>query len=223
LGATEVIAPLAAGVTSALGCLTAPLSLEDVRSVPGSLEEFNSEDVNNIFRNMEARGLKLMRQAGVPEEQVELVRSADMRLKGQIHEINVPISPGELDPSKIEQIESDFHAIYQEFYSRRNLNIPIEVQNWRLLARGPEPTVNLHEEEVTDNADLSEALKGTRKVYFRDSAGYIDCPIYDRYKLTAGSRIDGPAIIEEQESTAVMSPRDSVSVDRWLNLVFKVG
>ena len=164
-----------------------------------------------------------MKQAGVPEEQVELVRSADMRLKGQIHEINVPISPGELDPSKIEQIESDFHSIYQEFYSRRNLNIPIEVQNWRLLARGPEPTVNLHQEEVTTSVDLSGALKGIRKAYFRDSGGYIDCPIYDRYKLTAGSRIDGPAIIEEQESTAVMSPRDSVSVDRWLNLVFKVA
>ena len=223
LGATEVIAPLAAGVTSALGCLTAPLSLEDVRSVPGSLEDFNSEDVNNIFRNMEMRGLTLMKQAGVPEEQVELVRSADMRLKGQIHEINVPISSGELDPSKMEQIESDFHAIYQEFYSRRNLNIPIEVQNWRLLARGPEPTVNIHQEEVTCNADLSGALKGIRKAYFRDSGGYIDCPIYDRYKLVAGSRINGPAIIEEQESTAVMSPRDSVSVDRWLNLVFKVG
>ena len=223
LGATEVIAPLAAGVTSALGCLTAPLSLEDVRSLPGSLENFNSEDVNNIFRNMETSGLKLMKQAGVPEEQVELVRSADMRLKGQIHEINVPISPGELDRSKIEQIEADFHAIYQEFYSRRNLNIPIEVQNWRSLARGPQPTVNLHQEEVSDNVDLRGALKGTRKAYFRDSGGYVDCPIYDRYKLTAGSRIDGPAIIEEQESTAVMSPRDSVSVDRWLNLVFKIG
>ncbi|PZC50674.1 MAG: 5-oxoprolinase (ATP-hydrolysing)/N-methylhydantoinase A [Chloroflexi bacterium] len=223
LGATEVIVPLAAGVTSALGCLTAPLSLEDVRSLPGSLADFNAEDVNNIFRNMEASGLKLMNQAGVPEEHVELVRSADMRLKGQIHEINVPVSPGELNPSNIEQIESDFHAIYQEFYSRRNLNIPIEVQNWRLLARGPEPIVNLREEAVTDNVDLTGALKGTRKAYFRDSGGYVDCPIYDRYKLTAGSRIEGPAIIEEQDSTAVMSPRDSVLIDRWLNLVFKIG
>ena len=106
-----------------------------------------------------------------------------------------------------------------------NLELRTKFVDLEINKVSPEEVIKTiyHQEEVTCNVDLSGALKGIRKAYFRDSGGYIDCPIYDRYKLTAGSRINGPAIIEEQESTAVMSPRDSVSVDRWLNLVFKVA
>ncbi len=223
LGAKQVIAPLAAGVTSALGCLTAPLSFEDVRSLPGLLANTDWSAINKLYEEMERRGLELLKEAGIPEGQAELVRSADMRLTGQIHEINVPVPDGELGPSQLGRVEADFHDIYQELYSRRNLNIPIEVQNWRLLVKGPQPSVNLREEPIAQDADASAALKGTRKAYFRVSDGYVDCPVYDRYRLKPGSQIQGPAIIEEQESTAVIGPQDKASVDQWLNLVFEIG
>ena len=223
LGARQVITPLAAGVTSALGCLTAPLSLEDVRSLPGLLANTDWGNVNKLFQEMERRGLELLKEAGIPEDQAELVRSADMRLTGQIHEINVPVPDGELGPSQLGRIEADFHDIYQELYSRRNLNIPIEVQNWRLLVKGPQPSVNLRKEPIVQDADASAALKDTRKAYFQVSGGYVDCPVYDRYRLRPGSQIQGPAIIEERESTAVIGPQDKASVDQWLNLVFEIG
>ena len=223
LGAKQVIAPLAAGVTSALGCLTAPLSFENVRSLPGLLANTDWSAINKLYEEMERRGLELLKEAGIPEGQAELVRSADMRLTGQIHEINVPVPDGELGPSQLGRVEADFHDIYQELYSRRNLNIPIEVQNWRLLVKGPQPSVNLREEPIAQDADASAALKGTRKAYFRVSDGYVDCPVYDRYRLKPGSQIQGPAIIEEQESTAVIGPQDKASVDQWLNLVFEIG
>ena len=175
LGAKQVIAPLAAGVTSALGCLTAPLSFEDVRSLPGLLANTDWSAINKLYEEMERRGLELLKEAGIPEGQAELVRSADMRLTGQIHEINVPVPDGELGPSQLGRVEADFHDIYQELYSRRNLNIPIEVQNWRLLVKGPQPSVNLREEPIAQDADASAALKGTRKAYFRVSDGYVDC------------------------------------------------
>ena len=222
LGATRVIAPLAAGVTSALGCLTAPLSFEDVRSLPGALASSDWDSVNELYSEMERRGLELLAEAGISEGQVELTRSADMRLSGQIHEIKVPISNEELGPEQLGRIESDFHDIYQELYSRRNLNIPIEVQNWRLLATGTQPEVRLRKEAVADDASPAVALKGVREAYFRE-IGYVDCSVYDRYRLAAGARIRGPAIIEEQESTAVVGPLDTASVDEWLNLVFEVG
>ena len=223
LGARQVIAPLAAGVTSALGCLTAPLSFEDVRSLPGLLANTDWGNVNKLFKEMERRGLELLKEAGIPEDQAELVRSADMRLTGQIHEINVPVPDGELGPSQLGRIEADFHDIYQELYSRRNLNIPIEVQNWRLLVKGPQPSVNLRKEPIVQDADASAALKDTRKAYFQVSGGYVDCPVYDRYQLRPGCQIQGPAIIEERESTAVIGPQDKASVDQWLNLVFEIG
>ena len=223
LGVKKIIAPLAAGVTSALGCLTAPLSFEDVRSMPELLEDSDWDGVNSMFRAMEEQGSEFVREAGVPSHQAELIRSADMRLVGQIHEINVPISDGALGPESIRRIEADFHDIYQELYSRRNLNIPIEVQNWRLLVKGPKPSVRLREEPVEVHADSKQAIKDTRPAYFQTAGGYLDCPVYDRYRLMPGCSIDGPAIVEERESTAVVGPNDHATVDQWLNLIIDVG
>jgi 5-oxoprolinase (ATP-hydrolysing)/N-methylhydantoinase A len=146
-----------------------------------------------------------------------------MRLVGQIHEINVPIPAGELTTSQTDPIATRFHAIYQGLYSRKNLSIPIEVQNWRLLVKGPQPPVQLRQAPVTTGADPRVALKSTRQAYFRVRGGYLDCPVYDRYQLPPGCGLRGPAIIEEQESTAVIGPRDRATIDHWLNLIVDVG
>ncbi|MFQ5933509.1 MAG: hydantoinase/oxoprolinase family protein [Dehalococcoidia bacterium] len=223
LSIKQVIAPLAAGVTSAVGALAAPLSFEEVRSLPGLLGDADWDTVNRLYTEMEKRGLERLAEVGVPSHQVQLVRSADMRLVGQIHEIQVPIAQQKLGPESIEGIEADFQEIYQELYSRKNLNIPIEVQNWRLLVSGPQPSVNLRREDVVDGADPQRAVKGSRRVYFQDAGGYVDCAIYDRYRLQPGSRIEGPAIVEEQESTALIGPRDRGYIDEWLNLIISIG
>ena len=222
MGATRVISPLAAGVTSALGCLTAPLSFEDVRSLPSALADSDWDAVNAVYGDVERQARELLAQAGTSESDVTLARTADMRLSGQIHEINVPIPDGELGEAQLERIRADFHDIYEELYSRRNLSVPIEVQNWRMLATGPQPVVRLSRQEVDDDADAYAALKGARRAYFQ-GVGFIECPVYDRYRLAPGARVQGPAIVEEQESTAVLGPQDSAAVDEWFNLVFDVG
>ena len=223
LGATRVVIPLGAGVTSALGCLAAPLSFESVRSLPGLLETTDWESVNGLYSEMESWGRDMLANSGVPEDQVRLTRTADMRLVGQIHEINVPIPDDTLAQNSTEVIESDFHQIYQQLYSRRNLSIPIEVQNWRLLVSGPQPILNLQEQIVEPNADARVALNGSRPAYFANANGFVECPVYHRYKLAAGAEISGPAIIEEEESTTIIRPGDSASVDRWLNLLIRVN
>jgi len=223
LGATRVVIPLGAGVTSALGCLAAPLSFESVRSLPGLLETTDWESVNGLYSEMESWGRDMLANSGVPEDQVRLARTADMRLVGQIHEINVPIPDDTLAQNSTEVIESDFHQIYQQLYSRRNLSIPIEVQNWRLLVSGPQPILNLQEQIVEPNADARVALNGSRPAYFANANGFVECPVYHRYKLAAGAEISGPAIIEEEESTTIIRPGDSASIDRWLNLLIRVN
>lgn len=222
LGVKQVIAPLGAGVTSAVGCLTAPLSFDGVRSLPTLLGETDWDDVNQIFAEMEREGLDMLRSSGASLDAVEVVRSADMRLVGQIHEINVPVPAGIRDSSGVQGLEVDFHQVYHALYSRTNLNIPIEVQNWRVLVRTAQPAVRLREEEMKGIGDEREALTGTRSVYFRADGEYVDCRVYDRYRLLHGHTVQGPAIIEERESTAVLGPRDSGSIDRFLNLLIDV-
>ena len=125
-----------------------------------------------------------------------------------------------LSGDDIERIESDFHSIYQELYARRNLSLPIEVQNWRLLVSGPQPDLELREQAVEGDASAQrDAVKGSRSAYFPSANGYLDCPVYDRYILRAGAEFPGPAIIEEAEATTIVRPGERVSVDKWLNLV----
>ena len=223
LGVQQVIAPLGAGVTSALGCLTAPLSFEEVRSLPARLQETDWQAVNQIYEEMKERGLERMMEVGTPLDQIQITRKADMRLLGQIHEIQVPISEGSLNPQSVEGIESDFQEIYQNLYSRKNLNIPVEVQNWRLLVSGPTPRVNLRHEAIANSTDGKAAMKGSRMAYFPSAGQYVDCPVYDRYKLQPGAQLKGPAIIEEKESTAIVGPTDQGYIDGWLNLIITLG
>ena len=223
LGVKQVITPLGAGVTSALGCLTAPLSFEEVRSVPAQLQETDWQAVNQIYEEMKVRGVERLMEVGTPSDQIQITRSADMRLLGQIHEIQVPVSEGSLSARSVERIEADFQEIYQDLYSRKNLNIPVEVQNWRLLVSGPTPTVNLRHEKLEINADEKEAMKGNRMAYFPSAGEYVDCPVYDRYKLRPGTQFKGPAIIEEKESTAIVGPTDQGYIDGWLNLIITLG
>ena len=227
LGATNVVVPLGAGVTAALGCLAAPLSFENIRSMPGLLEQSDWDAVNAAFADMETLGREMLSGAGVSESDTTLTPSADMRLQGQIHEITVPIPAAPLSASDIQGISADFHQIYQELYSRRNLSLPIEVQNWRLLVSGPQPSLELRQQEA-ESTDASSALKGTRRAYFANArgpnrGGFVDCPVYDRYALPVGATLDGPAIIEEAEATTLVRPGDSATVDPWLNLRIAVS
>ena len=218
LGASRVVVPLGAGVTSALGCLAAPLSFESVRSDPGLLERADWNAVNGALAEMERWGSEMLVSAGVPAEDVRVTRSADMRLVGQIHEINVPIPDGELSASKIEAIEADFHAIYQQLYARRNLSLPIEAQNWRLLVSGPQPDLALREYDSAADSSAAGAISGARRAYF-PAVGFVETPVYDRYRLSAGATLDGPAIIEEAEATTIIRPHERATVDRWQNLL----
>lgn len=222
LGVKRVVIPLGAGVTSALGCLAAPLSFENVRSLPSLLAKSDWSTVNQLYTEMESWGKDMLSNAGIPLDKIEFHRTADMRLVGQIHEIKVPIPNNILAESDVNGIEAEFHKIYQQLYSRKNLSIPIEVQNWRLLISSPKPTLNLQEQTIATSYDPNAALKGSRPAYFPNSGGFVDCPVYDRYKLVAGTQIIGPSIIEEQESTTVIRPSDSASIDKWLNLSIQI-
>jgi hypothetical protein len=83
---------------------------------------------------------------------------------------------------------------------------------------GPPPALALRVEAPAGGA-AGEAIKGERQVYFPEAGGYTLTPVYDRYRLAPGATFSGPAVVEEEESTAVVVPRASCSIDGQWNLV----
>ncbi|HEU5226719.1 MAG TPA: hydantoinase/oxoprolinase family protein [Ktedonobacteraceae bacterium] len=218
LGSPSLIVPFGAGVTSAVGLLTAPLSFDFVRSWPGRIDRLDWQKVNMLLAEMAAEGQELLEAAGVPTEQIRHRREADIRYVGQGHEIRVPLPDDQLDSSSIPAIVSAFEEVYRRLYERLSQTVPLEIINWRVISSGPPPEVRLQIAEVGDAATQT-TRKRSRKAYFPELGGYCDVPVYSRYNLAPGTSISGPAIIEERESTMIVGPDSRCLVDEQWNLV----
>ncbi len=220
LGVAEVIIPPASGAASALGFLAAPLSFELVRSHPVRFSgEFDADAVNGVLAELEAEGRRRLAEAGVDAAAVTVERSADMRLTGQMHEIAVPLPAGAIDAGSLEAIRTAFAEVYTARYTSLYGGAEIEAINFRVRCLGPTPTLSLA--GATGGGDAAAKRKGTRQARFAD--GVVEAVVYDRYALVPGDRIEGPAIIEERESTTIVPPGDIVRVDDTLNLRIAIG
>ncbi|WP_159995263.1 hydantoinase B/oxoprolinase family protein [Roseomonas sp. 18066] len=215
LGVREVIIPPASGAASALGFLAAPLSFELARSLPVEFSDgFDAALVNGVLDAMAGEGRARLLEAGVDPAAITIERSADMRLVGQMHDINVPLPGGVVDAGSLGAIRAGFAATYAARYTSVYEGARLEAINFRVRCVGPEPVLSLT--GAVGGGDSAERVKGMRRAWFE--AGWHDATVYDRYALVAGDRIAGPAIIEERESTTIVPPGDLVDVDAGLNL-----
>jgi N-methylhydantoinase A len=199
-----IVVPAGAGVCSAFGFLLAPMSFELSRSYITRLEELQWERLNSIYAELEANGRELLLDAGVPLGDMQFIRSADMRYAGQGFEISVGLPAGRYGPGQREEFHRAFEKEYQGIYQRLCPEIPIEGVNWRLVATGPRPQIAAGT-WWSRGTSLGEALKGKRRIYLPGPARYEEVPVFDRYRLPVGEKLDGPAVVEERESTLVMN------------------
>lgn len=213
----KVVFPVAAGVMSALGLLVSPLAFEVARSRRIHLSDLNADDFEATFATLEAEATAILDQAGVPRDELRIVRRLDMRYQGQGHEIEVVLPESEAAGPLFDRVDELFGASYQSIYTLR-LDEPAEIVNWKLEAIGP--AVGLGERyQLADGASEAKAQKGTRQAYHPVQRQITDWPVYDRYALRPGMQIKGPALIEERESTCVIGPDDKVVVDERYNLI----
>ncbi|MGH3098453.1 MAG: hydantoinase/oxoprolinase family protein [Streptosporangiales bacterium] len=219
LGAPAVVVPPAAGVLSALGFLAAPMSYDSVRSWRTTLDAVDPADAGSVFAAMEERGAAVLRDSGVETDHIFVGRSLDMRFVGQGSEIEVPVPA--VGPDWREEVRRLFAAQYQERYgSAIPEGVEIEILTWRVASRGPEPRTPLRQHL---GADRGDPLVGYRDAYFPDAGGYVRTAIYDRYKLGVDEQVDGPALVQENESTLVLAPgmRCTVGKDGSLTIDFQ--
>ena len=221
LGVSEVIIPPGSGIASAFGFLVTPLSFEFRRSAPGLLDELDLVSANTIFEELEVKGRDLLLDAGVPDSDITVSRYAEMRLLGQMHEITIPFPGGLLDGDKVDLISAEFAREYTRLYTQLYEGVEIQILNWKVLCSGPSPNA-IYTQGAVD-ASGQDASTGSRQAYFPEVGDYVDTPTFDRYLLESGLQIQGPAIIEETESTTVVPPGATVTVDDDLNLRLVLG
>ncbi|HET7035558.1 MAG TPA: hydantoinase/oxoprolinase family protein [Thermomicrobiaceae bacterium] len=220
LGIRQILVPFGAGVSSAVGALTAPMALPFARSYMTPLESADWALVRRLYDDMRSEARDAF--AGVAgADEVVFQLAADMRFAGQYHELRVPLPP-DADAAGAQaapRIAAAFQQGYEAVYGRAPGGLAVEVLNWHLTAELPRAGFQLAAEPLRERA-AGEARKGERAVYFdRPKSGEHTTPVYDRYRLEPGAAFPGPAIIEEREATIVVPPGYHVTVDGYRNVV----
>ena len=202
LGIDRVLLPPGAGVGSAIGFLRAPIAYEVVRSLYQRLARFDAVAVNALLAAMaaEARGVVA---AGAPGAATHEERLAFMRYVGQGHEIAVPLPPGELGAAEVTGLRVAFDAEYTRFYTRPVPGSDIEVLSFavRIATSAPSPG-------TVAAAPAPWHARAARGQSVRDMAHgeKVEWSVFARAALGPGARLEGPAIIAEDETSTLIGP-----------------
>ncbi len=216
LGIGRILVPSAAGVGSAIGFLRSPVAYEVVRSRYAALDEgFDPALPNALFAEMEQEAGAVV-SAGAPGAALTAVRTADMRYRGQGHELSVALPEGPFDADSRAAMIAAFETVYAATYSRIIPGLAVEVMNWtlRLAAAGPVP-----EPCPPAPPDRTVVPVGTRAMFDIATETMTPVPVFHRAALAPGSLIGGPAVIAEDETTTIVLQSHSARIDALGNIV----
>ena len=214
LGAPCLIVPPNAGVGSALGFFTAPRAFDLVRSHKTPLASADFADIEKLFRTLEMEGERTLRRAGA-EGPIEFARSVDARFIGQGSETYLPVPEGDFTTFDRLELRRSFDAEYERLYGRTYPESPVEFVNFSVRASLPVQLLELPKLARRAEARATDAIKGERRAYSGIAREFVPHTVYDRYQLFPDATFEGPAIVEERESTVVVGEDGKVSVDDY--------
>ncbi|MBS0221075.1 MAG: hydantoinase/oxoprolinase family protein [Proteobacteria bacterium] len=202
LGIDRVLVPEGAGVGSAVGFLMAPVAYEVVRSryVQLDQDKFDPAFVNRLFAEMHAEAEAVVK-AGAPQAKLVATRTADMRYRGQGHEITVDLPEGEFTAASRDILVKRYEEGYAATFGRTIPGLGVEIMNWTLRLAAAQPALP---QSPPQPADKPAKARGQRPVYDPADQDMRDVPIYHRADLSIGSYVPGPAVIAEDETTTIV-------------------
>lgn len=220
LGIPKVLIPARPGLTNALGCVVADLRHDFVNTLNRPVATLDVDQANTILARQIEAGRDLIAQEAVQPETIRIIHSADMQFIGQTHLLNVPLASATIDRDELQNL---FEAAYFARFRVKLPEIRAQLVNLNTSVIGVRRAVDLSMliEKAGRAATISGALTGTRPVWF--DGHWLDTPVYARERLPIDAEIEGPAILEQLDSTTVLEPGDRATSDHDGNLIVEVG
>jgi N-methylhydantoinase A/oxoprolinase/acetone carboxylase beta subunit len=219
LGVKRVLVPPYAGVASALGMIVAPISFDTVRSQPMRLSQADAKSLAATFDEMAAECRARM-PADIDPKDVTDTLSLDMRYVGQGYHESVQIARTDLEAADYPRAIIDaFNAAYTKLYGRVYDDLELEIVNLRLSASAPARIGTFGRAEA--KGAKAEPI-GKRSAYCPVVRKFVDYAVYRRDQLGPGFEAEGPAIIEENESTTVVNSHCRVTLDEHGSLLIEL-
>ena len=221
LGIPEIIVPYGAGVGSAVGLLEADNRIDAALTRVIRIRPDAAADISAVYEELEARvraDLARLGGAGAPRWS----RYAYMRYVGQGYERKVDLPDGPIDGSYPDKVGEAFVEGYLRNFGFTDPDAGIEAIDWCLVATVPGDRDAPRRFDGLGEAGGS-AVVGARRAWFPELDGFAECDVVDRYRLREGDAFEGPAIVEERESTTVVLPGDAVTVGPSGHMAIRVG
>ncbi|MBI3965139.1 MAG: hydantoinase/oxoprolinase family protein [Chloroflexi bacterium] len=215
-GISKVIVPEAPGILCALGLLVSDLRADFGRTYVARADEVDPAQITAIYADLEDQARRWLEREHVAPENAVLTRTTDVRYFGQDFELPVPTMAGEIEPAQLGEIIARFHREHERAYGYASPDALTQLVGFRVVATGsvarPQFTAT-----GAGQSDVASAAIGSRPVYF--DGAFVETPIYDRTRLRPGATLEGPAILDQMDSTTVVLPRQLVEVDGYRNLI----
>ena len=216
LGMARVMVPPGPGLLCALGLLVADVRSDFSLTRIAGLEEMGAPGINATFAEVERQALDWFDREGVEPGERTVRRAIDMRYVGQSHEITVAVEARAFSDPDLATLRAAFREEHERVYGYAP-DAPVQLVTFRVtaLARVTAPPVA---GTGAAHGDLRAARRAPRPVHFSELGGFVECPVYDRERIPHGADIEGPAILEQMDSTTVVLPGQVARGDERGNL-----
>jgi N-methylhydantoinase A len=204
----RIVVPWQAGVGSAFGMLCAPVAFEMAQSRTIALDAVDWSETAQILDRMIVECRSNVVSAGIDADATHVQRSADLRYRGQGHEIQVDLEGLSRPNVSGEDVRARFLVEYRRLNGVDGPDLPIDVITWRASVRGPNPNLPLVASNASAEPQPAESL---RPVYFAEAGGFVSARIVSGASLEPGDRIAGPAIIELGDASVTVGPAATAS------------
>lgn len=221
LGAPRLLIPRYPGILSAIGLLATDLRYDFAVTRLQRAGAFDLAAIEATFAEMVAQAEARLVEDGIPPERRHFARAADLRYEKQGVELTVPIADAAMTASTAARLVSDFHAFHDRLYTFSDPAAPVEIVNLRVEATGLMDKIVLP--EIGTSAPGSSPEPDHERLASLDPGPLCATPVYRREALLADHVIQGPAIVDQFDSTTVILPGQSARTDRFGNLVVTDG
>jgi N-methylhydantoinase A len=221
VGAKPVVVPSHSSVFSAYGIAGSDLVRISQTSDP-MIAPFDPERLTAVYTRMEQATLADLESGGISRDHVTLHRDIELRYRGQVHEVRVPVPPGDLGSAQLDEVLADFERRYNRRYGRGAAYRRAGIEARTFLVRGIGRLLRPEQRPgELGPPDPAAARAGERPVYFRELGGFVPTPVYRREALAPGHVVPGPAVIEAVDTTVLLHPGQRARVDGWANLLLE--
>ena len=214
VGIRTMIVPPAPGVLCAMGCVVADVRYDLSRTIARPTATLSEAEIRQAMAEQEAEGLEKLERSGVTVK-TRLVRHfAEMAYGGQIHALRVPIEEG----WSTSRIDAAFADAYRAEYGNTLGDIPTTIVSLRTVVEGQREHERRHRAAPSPLPAPEPA--GRRQVHFQR---WWDTAVYRRDSLHPGAVIEGPAIVEQPDTTIIIEPGMTGRIDAYDNILVEVA